>query len=205
MKLYESQKKYYQENKKQILEKAKKYNQKPEVKARKKEVKRKWHQKNRDKRLKQMKEYRQTKEYKEANKKRTGKNYKENKGNCKDKALKRLKENYQNPEKKRIILKMSHTHKQKLKDLKQNFRKNKNCVSCGWNKHLEILHFHHPKKENKEGDVSHISSLTKLKKEMEKCILLCPNCHYWLHYQEQSKDPENWTKKKNVNKDLNNY
>ena len=63
-----------------------------------------------------------------------------------------------------------------------NFKKDKTCAMCGYNKHSEILHFHHTKKD-KEFSISQKKdkSLDILKAEIEKCILLCPNCHNWLH------------------------
>lgn len=60
------------------------------------------------------------------------------------------------------------------------------CISCGYKEHSEILHFHH-KRGNKDFNISKRKdkSLETLKKEIEKCILLCPNCHMWLHHQEK--------------------
>ena len=63
-----------------------------------------------------------------------------------------------------------------------NFKKNKTCAMCGYNEHQEILQFHHTRKD-KEFNISKKKdkSLDTLKAEIEKCILLCPNCHNWLH------------------------
>lgn len=65
----------------------------------------------------------------------------------------------------------------------ENYKKDKKCSMCGFNKHTEILQFHHIKKDklfsisqNKD------KSLDTIKTEIEKCILLCPNCHLWLHH-----------------------
>ena len=57
------------------------------------------------------------------------------------------------------------------------------CRSCGYNKCLSALEFHHHQR-NKEGNVSTLlknESRQKLLKEVEKCILLCANCHRELH------------------------
>jgi len=60
------------------------------------------------------------------------------------------------------------------------------CNSCGYNKTFAALDFHHTRDK-----VFHITSmmmkaLTKqnketMKKEVEKCIVLCANCHRELH------------------------
>lgn len=65
------------------------------------------------------------------------------------------------------------------------------CEQCGWDEHPEILNFHHVDSSTKEfgfsgSEVGNLS-MERLQKEIDKCILLCPNCHQWLHFQEASK------------------
>ena len=52
------------------------------------------------------------------------------------------------------------------------------CAICGYNKCDRALHFHHVNPEDKKFQVTH-SALTKnsLIDEINKCILLCANCH----------------------------
>jgi hypothetical protein len=53
------------------------------------------------------------------------------------------------------------------------------CVKCGYNKCIAALEFHHPD-SNKEfgiGANGYTHSWIKLKKELDKCILVCSNCH----------------------------
>ena len=66
-------------------------------------------------------------------------------------------------------------------------KKNKQCEQCEWKEYPEILHYHHYKGEKLYGIASlrFRGSINLIKTEMEKCILLCPNCHEWLHYQEK--------------------
>lgn len=66
------------------------------------------------------------------------------------------------------------------------------CQSCGYNKCTRALSFHHIKPEDKlfNLDIRNISGTTwdKIIKEVEKCQLLCLNCHQELHFiEEQSK------------------
>lgn len=65
------------------------------------------------------------------------------------------------------------------------------CESCGYNKVPEILEFAHKKGTKK---VMSISNLMRKKwvlvlEELEKCFLLCPNCHseYDLKRRESEK------------------
>lgn len=59
------------------------------------------------------------------------------------------------------------------------------CISCGYDKCIAALHFHHKDKNEK---VHHVSSrsLKSARKEAEKCILLCANCHAELEYEEET-------------------
>ncbi len=70
-----------------------------------------------------------------------------------------------------------------------DFKKDKFCKICGWKKYTEILQFHHRDPKKKTVGVAHTISRSKevMLKEMEKCILLCPNCHMWHHYKENTK------------------
>ena len=65
---------------------------------------------------------------------------------------------------------------------------NEKCVMCGWNEHSEILQYHHRNPMEKEIQIgkSH-HNIDKIKEEIKKCILLCPNCHMWLHYKGSQK------------------
>ena len=58
------------------------------------------------------------------------------------------------------------------------------CQVCGYNKCITALEFHHLDPEHKEFGIAangNTNSLEKIKKELEKCILLCANCHRELH------------------------
>jgi len=53
------------------------------------------------------------------------------------------------------------------------------CSFCGYKKCLRALEFHHTNPLEKEFCMSNFSTITweRLKKELDKCILLCSNCH----------------------------
>ena len=53
------------------------------------------------------------------------------------------------------------------------------CVICGYNKNYSALQFHHLYDKSFNLDSRRIAntSLLKLRLELEKCTLLCANCH----------------------------
>ena len=64
------------------------------------------------------------------------------------------------------------------------------CKKCGENK-FYILDFHHKNPNEKDFDVCDgvtLSSIEKIKTEIEKCVVLCSNCHREFHYLERTKN-----------------
>jgi hypothetical protein len=53
------------------------------------------------------------------------------------------------------------------------------CILCGYDRHITSLTFHHLDPENKRFNISHNlnQSWETLKQELDKCVLLCRNCH----------------------------
>lgn len=61
------------------------------------------------------------------------------------------------------------------------------CQICGYDKCLSALEFHHINKEEKEENPSYLilrRNWEHAKKELEKCILVCSNCHREIHDSE---------------------
>ena len=80
----------------------------------------------------------------------------------------------------------------KLKDNKikyvNNFKRTHKCEICGENSSC-CLEFHHVHRENKLFTISSAIcniniNMKKLKLEIQKCVILCSNCHKKLHYFE---------------------
>lgn len=88
-------------------------------------------------------------------------------------------------------LKAQAKHRDKTKSIFANLKKEQGnkCCMCGYNKHPEILHFHHSDTKTKTGEVSVIirTNIKKGIEEAKKCILLCPNCHALKHLDEHEK------------------
>ena len=59
------------------------------------------------------------------------------------------------------------------------------CSSCGYNKYPDVLEFHHRDAETKEFDWKKLRQMSwdKVTKELDKCDMLCANCHRERHYE----------------------
>lgn len=56
------------------------------------------------------------------------------------------------------------------------------CNHCGFNGHHSALHFHHVHGKDMEWNKMRLVSLQRMNAELDKCILLCANCHAIEHY-----------------------
>ena len=58
------------------------------------------------------------------------------------------------------------------------------CEICGYNKNFASLTFHHREPKIKEVSWTKLKlrSIDKIRKELEKCQLLCNNCHGEVHH-----------------------
>ena len=73
----------------------------------------------------------------------------------------------------------------------QNIKSQLRCADCG-EQHPATLQFHHLNAKDKAftiGDaLTRGFSLDRIKKEIEKCIILCANCHTIRHYNMRKKN-----------------
>jgi len=76
---------------------------------------------------------------------------------------------------------------QKVKNFRKTFRKvalgsmGRCCQICGYSKCNKALELHHIDPTEKETNFTKIISWDRLYNELEKCILLCANCHREIH------------------------
>lgn len=73
------------------------------------------------------------------------------------------------------------------------------CIKCGYNKYIGSLAFHHRNPNEKEYEIANNLNRkwTELVKELNKCDLLCINCHYDLHtnidfIKDEKNNSYNW-------------
>lgn len=76
----------------------------------------------------------------------------------------------------------------KLKEWWKEYRTSLKCERCGENR-FWVLEFHHQNPSEKEHNISDLTnkgySIKTILKEVNKCIVLCANCHRDHHYQEK--------------------
>lgn len=58
------------------------------------------------------------------------------------------------------------------------------CIECGYNKSVKALHFHHRERSDKKFNLCGMwsASWERLKLELDKCDLMCANCHMELEH-----------------------
>lgn len=63
------------------------------------------------------------------------------------------------------------------------------CVKCGYNKSVRSLHFHHINPKEKDFTLCQYRcrSWEQIKAELDKCEILCANCHGELHEEMNNK------------------
>lgn len=69
-------------------------------------------------------------------------------------------------------------------------KKDKCCI-CGYDRCKAALHFHHKRPEDKKELISMINkfaNIEQLIEEMDKCVVLCANCHTEVHYFKYDMD-----------------
>ena len=73
-----------------------------------------------------------------------------------------------------------------IKELAVEYKGNK-CEICGYNKCIDALEFHHLDPTQKDFGISqkgYTRSWEKVKKELDKCVMVCSNCHKEIHAKE---------------------
>lgn len=73
--------------------------------------------------------------------------------------------------------------REKLKKLLVEYKGGK-CEICGYDKCVSALEFHHLNPEEKDfaiGQKGYTRSFERNKSEVDKCILVCSNCHREIH------------------------
>lgn len=83
----------------------------------------------------------------------------------------------------------SKTSNAKKLEIISSIKRKQCCVKCGYNKCVAALDYHHLDPNIKTESISKMVTQNKSKEdllvEIEKCILLCSNCHREFHYMER--------------------
>ena len=86
-------------------------------------------------------------------------------------------------DRKEYIIKAVSERRRKLRDLAIQYKGNK-CEICGYDKCRQALEFHHKDTTLKDFGISakgYTRAWKNIKNELDKCIMVCANCHRELH------------------------
>jgi hypothetical protein len=108
---------------------------------------------------------------------------------------------------KKEIIKNIGAHKKRVAKRFAEYKATLHCTRCGQN-HPATLDFHHVEKSK---DNVHLHQLVRgghfwkrIMREVDKCVVLCANCHRIHHYdEEQEKKAMRRQKKKKMKKKMN--
>ena len=95
---------------------------------------------------------------------------------------------YVNPDGKRMLRERQHRNRFRLRTKYKQMLGGKCCL-CGYNKCMDALHFHHKDESKKLFEISDAifsrrhgkHSDEDIQNEVQKCMLVCANCHHEIH------------------------
>jgi 5-methylcytosine-specific restriction endonuclease McrA len=86
-------------------------------------------------------------------------------------------------ERRKYLLKAVQRRREKVRLMAVEYKGGR-CQTCGYDRCIEALEFHHLDPARKDFEISHkgyTRSWEKVREEADKCILLCANCHREFH------------------------
>lgn len=97
---------------------------------------------------------------------------------------------HRNKEKEKArITKTNKIRKDLIREWLDDYKSNKKCLRCD-ESHIGCLEFHHRDPKFKEVEIAQAVrigwSIERIKEEIEKCDILCANCHRKLHWEERN-------------------
>jgi hypothetical protein len=98
---------------------------------------------------------------------------------CMRNYFKQWREN--NPEKEKAHSAKEHQRRVRARNYILSEAKKDGCVVCGYNKCRTALDLHHIDPSEKENLIGKIRGIQGMKDEIQKCVVLCKNCHAELH------------------------
>ena len=83
----------------------------------------------------------------------------------------------------KYLIKAVAKRRKKIREMAIEYKGGK-CMLCGYSRCSQSLDFHHSSNTEKNfgiSDKGYTRSWERVKKEIDKCILVCANCHRELH------------------------
>lgn len=90
-------------------------------------------------------------------------------------------------ENKSYYIEKAKAYRQKGRENLNEYKSNLICSICGEDRWW-LLDFHHTNPDEKETSIANlIDAPIKLEQELQKCIVVCSNCHRDIHYKMRNK------------------
>ena len=90
-------------------------------------------------------------------------------------------------DRRQYLIKAVHKRRKKVRQMAVEYKGGR-CERCGYSKCIEALEFHHANPSGKDFSISdngYTRGWSKVREELDKCILLCANCHREIHAEVQ--------------------
>jgi predicted HNH restriction endonuclease len=95
------------------------------------------------------------------------------------------RENRRYADRRQYLIKAVHKRRKKVRQMAVEY-KGGCCEVCGYDRCIDALEFHHNNSSGKDFSISdkgYTRSWDKVREELDKCVLLCANCHREVHAQ----------------------
>ena len=86
-------------------------------------------------------------------------------------------------DRKQYLIRAVHKRRRKIRMMAVTY-KGSECEACGYDRCIEALEFHHTDPTKKDFSISskgYTRSWKKVQDELDKCMMLCANCHREAH------------------------
>jgi len=86
-------------------------------------------------------------------------------------------------DKRQYLIRAVHKRRKKIRQMAVEYKDGR-CEICGYDRCMEALEFHHNNSSDKDFSISdkgYTRSWKRVKEELDKCIMVCANCHRELH------------------------
>ena len=93
------------------------------------------------------------------------------------------KDNRTYQDRKDYLIKAVYARRKKVRSMAIAYKGGR-CERCGYDRCADALEFHHRDPDQKDFSISskgYTRSWERVKMEMDKCVMLCANCHRELH------------------------
>jgi hypothetical protein len=86
-------------------------------------------------------------------------------------------------DRKQYLIRAVHKRRKKVRSMAVEYKGGK-CERCGYNRCIDALEFHHADPTQKDFNISskgYTRSWKRVQAELDKCVMLCANCHRETH------------------------